>query len=72
MPRPELDFRLLEVASFSSRYSDVPYGDKAAPVKALPDRESAGAGLETFDMEPLPDQDELRALPNVLLTSHFG
>ena len=32
----------------------------------------AGCGLDVFEEEPLPRQDELRKLPNVFLTSHIA
>lgn len=43
-----------------------------ALVDALTERRIAGAGLDVFSEEPLPDAHPLRALPNVVLTPHQG
>ena len=32
----------------------------------------AGAGLDVYEKEPLPESNKLRFLPNVLLTPHIG
>ncbi len=41
-------------------------------VSALGKRQIAGAALDVFDQEPLPDDHRLRRLDNCLLTPHLG
>jgi phosphoglycerate dehydrogenase-like enzyme len=46
--------------------------DEAALVTALKENRIAGAGLDVFDVEPLPAGHALATLPNVVLTPHIG
>ena len=41
-------------------------------VEALKDEKIAGAGLDVFEKEPLPQDHKLRFLPNALLLPHIG
>jgi phosphoglycerate dehydrogenase-like enzyme len=49
-----------------------PIVDEAALVAALTEKRIAGAGLDVFDREPLPDGHPLTRLQNVVLTPHIG
>jgi phosphoglycerate dehydrogenase-like enzyme len=49
-----------------------PIVDENALCDALVGKRIAGAGLDVFDVEPLPPGHRLTELPNVVLTSHLG
>jgi phosphoglycerate dehydrogenase-like enzyme len=46
--------------------------DEAALAACLAERRIAGAGLDVFATEPLPQDSPLCALPNVIVTPHVG
>ncbi len=46
--------------------------DEDSLVKALQDRHVAGAALDVFETEPLPNDSPLRTAPNLVLTPHLG
>jgi phosphoglycerate dehydrogenase-like enzyme len=49
-----------------------PIVDEAALIAALQAGEIAGAGLDVYDVEPLPPAHPLRSAPNTVLTPHIG
>lgn len=49
-----------------------PIIDEAALIDALQNGRIAGAGLDVFDVEPLPGGHPFRRMSNVQLTSHIG
>lgn len=46
--------------------------DEEALERALRDKKIAGAGLDVFDVEPLPLDHPLRKMDNVVITPHLG
>ena len=46
--------------------------DEAALIQALKNGTIRAAGLDSFDLEPLPEDSELLTLDNVVLTCHCG
>jgi D-3-phosphoglycerate dehydrogenase len=49
-----------------------PIIEEAALLAALRGKMIAGAGLDVFDVEPLPLEHPLRKMDNVVLTPHLG
>jgi len=66
------DLALMKPTAFLINTSRGPIVDEPALLAALGQRKFAGAGLDTFDIEPLPLKHPLRGLDNVVLTPHLG
>ncbi|WP_213773068.1 D-2-hydroxyacid dehydrogenase family protein [Bradyrhizobium sp. dw_78] len=67
---PEL--ALMKPGAYLINISRGPIVDEAALVAALRAGRIAGAGLDVYDVEPLPSDHALRCLPNVTLSPHLG
>jgi phosphoglycerate dehydrogenase-like enzyme len=63
---------LMKPAAFLINTSRGPIVEEAALLAALREKQIAGAGLDVFDIEPLPIDHPLRTLDNVVLTPHLG
>ena len=66
------DLALMKPTAFLVNTSRGPIIDEPSLMAALGQRKFAGAGLDTFDIEPLPVNHPLRKLDNVVLTPHLG
>lgn len=66
------DFANMKRTAFFINTSRGPLVKEAALVEALQQKKIAGAGLDVFDIEPLPLDHPLRKLDNVTLTPHTG
>jgi len=63
---------LMKRSAFLVNTSRGPIVDEAALIRALRDGTIAGAGLDVFDIEPLPRDHPFRSLPNIVISPHLG
>jgi len=66
------EFKLMKKSAFIINTSRGPIIKELDLIKALEDEVIAGAGLDVYDKEPLPQDHKLRFLPNALLLPHLG
>ena len=63
---------MMKKTSFIINTSRGPIINENDLVQALKDEKIAGAGLDVYDKEPLPQDHKLRFLPNAFLLPHIG
>jgi D-3-phosphoglycerate dehydrogenase len=63
---------LMKPTAYLVNTSRGPLVDEQALIHVLETRAIAGAGLDVFDVEPLPLDHPLRRLPNTVITPHLG
>ena len=63
-------FQLMKESAFLVNTARGPIVDETALVDALMSAEIAGAGLDVFETEPLPDTSPLWEMENVIITTH--
>jgi phosphoglycerate dehydrogenase-like enzyme len=63
---------LMKPTAYLINTSRGPIVDEAALLAALREKRIAGAGLDVFDVEPLPRDHPFRKMDNVVLTPHLG
>jgi len=68
----EKELALMKPTSYIINIARGPIVQESALVAALQDGRIAGAGLDVYDVEPLPVDHPLIGLKNVVLTPHIG
>jgi len=66
------EFQMMKPTAYLVNTSRGPIVQESALVSALQGGSIAGAGLDVFDTEPLPQNHPLRGLDNAVLTGHTG
>jgi phosphoglycerate dehydrogenase-like enzyme len=66
------DLTLMKPTAFIINTSRGPIVDEKALLAVLQERRIAGAGLDVFDIEPLPLDHPFRQLENTVITPHLG
>ncbi|MDO8589676.1 MAG: phosphoglycerate dehydrogenase [bacterium] len=64
------EFSLMKPTAYIFNTARGPVIDEKALVQALQHKKIAGAGIDVFEMEPLPIDSPLRKMNNVILTPH--
>ena len=68
----EDQFRRMKKTAWFINVARGPIVDEGALVKALKEGWIAGAGLDVFEKEPLPEESPLWDLDNVIITPHIA
>jgi len=63
---------LMKPSAFLVNTSRGPIVEEAALLAALRERRIGGAGLDVYDVEPLPENHPLRKMDNAVITPHLG
>jgi phosphoglycerate dehydrogenase-like enzyme len=66
------ELALMKPTAYLINTSRGPIVDEDALLDALLERRIAGAGIDVYAEEPLPQDHPLRSAPNTVLTPHIG
>ena len=64
------EFNLMKTTAYLINTARGPLLDEPALVSALQNKVIAGAALDVFETEPLPEKSPLRKMDNVLIAPH--
>jgi len=68
----EKEFRTMKPTAYIINFSRGAIIDEEALIRALEENQIAGAGLDVFVEEPLPPDNKLWELPNVIISAHVS
>lgn len=68
----ERELKALKKSAYIVNVSRGPIIEEQALIKALQDEWIAGAGLDVFEEEPLPESSPLWGMKNVIITAHYA
>jgi phosphoglycerate dehydrogenase-like enzyme len=66
----EKEFKLMKPSAYFINTSRGKIVDEPALIKALESKQIAGAGLDVYEVEPLPKDNPLTKINNVIMLSH--
>src|SRR5437773_10362441 len=66
------DIALMKPSAYLVNTSRGPIVNESALIAALSEKKIAGAGLDVFEVEPLPADHPFRRLENTVITPHLG
>lgn len=66
------DLALMKPTAYLVNTARGPIVDEAALIDTLKNQRIAGAGLDVFEVEPLPPDHAFRRLENIVITPHLG
>ncbi len=66
------EFALMKPTAYLVNTSRGPIVEQSALIEALETQRIAGAGIDVYDVEPLPADHPMRRLPNSVITPHLG
>jgi phosphoglycerate dehydrogenase-like enzyme len=66
------ELALMKPTAYLINTSRGPIVNESALIAALSEKQIAGAGLDVFETEPLPQNHPFRQLPNTVITPHLG
>lgn len=66
------ELQLMKTSAYLINTSRAAIVDQNALIEALRENWIAGAAIDVFEVEPLPENHPFRVLPNVLATPHLG